>query len=118
MYLLILGELILILLIIAKVWHDQRTFHRTGILPWCSRRMPRLPCDAMLERIKEPPNFNRHNSAASSALNVQQPSVSHIELRGSVVGGSGSIASDRSSRSIQPQSSNQQSSHCSRTSSV
>lgn len=104
LYLIIVMEVTLIVLIIAKVWHDRRTFRQTGILPWCSSKMPRLPCDAMLESVKEPPNNSNNRrstvagvgSAASSSTNVNHHSIiSHIQLKD--VRSSSSAHSDKSS---------------------
>ncbi|CAL8122506.1 unnamed protein product [Orchesella dallaii] len=84
LYILITVEIILILVIVAKVWHDQRTFRRTGILPWCSAKMPRLPCDAILESVKEPPHFNRSSSTNVRSFACEPPSQSlssHVQLR-------------------------------------
>lgn len=123
-YLVILSEAVLILLIILKVWHDQRTFRRTGILPWCSAKMPRLPCDAMLESVKEGPNFHRSaGSAASSNTNVNTNtniSVNQFpmrEMRGSGSCGGGSVGS-ASDRNGQQHFANVCPSSSSRTSSV
>jgi hypothetical protein len=55
-YIIITVEVCLIVLVLLKVWHDSRQYRQTGILPWCSAKMPRLPCDFMLEGIKERPN--------------------------------------------------------------
>lgn len=85
LYLIIGVELILIIVIVAKVWHDQRTFRRTGMLPWLSAKMPRLPCDAMLESVKEPPHFNRSSSTNVRSFACEQPTTqsisSHVQLR-------------------------------------
>jgi len=102
LYLIIVVEVLLIILIIGKVWHDRRTFRQTGILPWCSSKMPRLPCDAILESVKEPlSSNNRHcgsggvGSTASSSTNVNAHSVSHIQLKD--VRSSSSAHSEKSS---------------------
>jgi hypothetical protein len=104
LYLTIAIEVILILLIIGKVWHDQRAFRRTGILPWFSSCMPRLPCDAILESVKEPPNFNNRQSMSvnSSSTNVQSHSVSHVQLKD--VRGAGASSSPHSDKSSGHQS--------------
>lgn len=78
LYLIILVELLLIFVIVAKVWHDQRTFRRTGILPWCSAKMPRLPCDAMLESVKEPPHVNRSSSTNVRSYACEPPATQSI----------------------------------------
>lgn len=115
LYLVIFGEASLILLVIAKVWHDQRTFRRTGILPWFSARMPRLPCDAMLETVKEPPNLNNRYSGSVGSSNTNVHNVSgSVQMRDARYSGSGGGGS---LYSIQPRCSSYPSSS-SRTSSV
>jgi len=59
-------EVILIMMIVGKVWYDQRTFRKTGVLPWFSAKMPRLPCDAMLEGVKDHHHTNNNNNSAST----------------------------------------------------
>ncbi|OXA64407.1 uncharacterized protein LOC118438201 [Folsomia candida] len=122
LYVIIFVEAVLIILIIAKVWIDGKSYRQTGILPWCSAKMPRLPCDAMLESVKEPPNLGRQGggSATSSNANVintagsSQHSAPGIQLKDfrssrgrSDDGGAASVCSNRSSRNSiqQPHSS-------------
>jgi hypothetical protein len=46
-------EAVVILLVIIKLWCDRREFRRSGLLPLCSTWIPRLPCDYMLEGLKD-----------------------------------------------------------------
>jgi hypothetical protein len=46
-------EVLLIASIILKVWYDKRIYRKTGQLPWISKKMPRLPCDTILEGLKD-----------------------------------------------------------------
>lgn len=94
-YILITAEVILIVSIIGKVWYDQRVFRRTGKLPWCSQKMPRLPCDAILEGIKDR-RLSTSNANAISTHHSQSSvhrSNSGVGARSMGLNGPGSISS-------------------------
>ncbi|EEB11208.1 protein halfway, putative [Pediculus humanus corporis] len=48
-YYMIAGEIGLLLLLVGKVSYDYWVFKTTGYLPWPASKMPKLPCDWVLE---------------------------------------------------------------------
>ncbi|KAK6625200.1 hypothetical protein RUM43_005491 [Polyplax serrata] len=48
-YYIIAGEICLLLLLVGKVSYDYWMFKTTGYLPWPASKMPKLPCDWVLE---------------------------------------------------------------------
>lgn len=48
-YYIIAGEVGLLLLLVGKVSYDYWVFKTAGYLPWPASKMPKLPCDWVLE---------------------------------------------------------------------
>ncbi|CAB3377911.1 Hypothetical predicted protein [Cloeon dipterum] len=48
-YYIIVAEVLLLLLLVGKVSYDYWVFKHVGYLPWPASKMPRLPCDCVLE---------------------------------------------------------------------
>ncbi|KAF4529060.1 hypothetical protein B566_EDAN006081 [Ephemera danica] len=51
-YYLIGTEIALLLLLVGKVSYDYWVFKNAGYLPWPASKMPKLPCDCVLERME------------------------------------------------------------------
>lgn len=45
----IVSEVVLLLLLISKVSYDYWIFRTAGYLPWPASKMPKMPCDCVLE---------------------------------------------------------------------
>jgi len=58
----IIVELLLIIIIVGLLLRDQREYRRSGELPACSRWIPKLPCDNILEGIKSGRGGRRNNN--------------------------------------------------------
>lgn len=74
LYSLVAFEIILIILIIGKVWFDSKKYHETGTLPSFSHWIPRLPCDFMLEGLKETHSHHHNNHSHSHSSHHQHHS--------------------------------------------
>lgn len=48
-YYIITAEVLLLVLLIAKVSYDYWVFKTAGYLPWPASKMPKLPCDWLCE---------------------------------------------------------------------
>jgi hypothetical protein len=47
-YYIITAEVLLLVLLVAKVSYDYWVFKHAGYLPWPASKMPKLPCDCVL----------------------------------------------------------------------